>query len=67
MNSEALQKKRAYDKEYIKKYYKGKCVMFNTQFPEDIALLDWIKAQPEEGTKYIKRLIREDMEKHQNV
>ena len=61
---EALKNKREYDKEYNKKYFKQKTVVFNTQFPDDIALFEWIRTRPEGGNQYIKRLVREDMAKH---
>lgn len=64
---QGLKNKREYDKAYMKQFFKGKTITFNTKNADDIALLDWIKAQPEEGTKYIKRLILEDMERAQNV
>jgi len=63
---EALKNKRAYDKEYNKKYFKQKTIVFNTQYPDDYALLEWVKVQPEGGNAYIKRLIREDIEKRRN-
>lgn len=67
LSDTALQNKRSYDKDYAKKNFKCKNLAFNTLYPEDIALFDWVKKQPEGGTKYIKRLIREDMERRLNV
>ena len=61
------QKKRAYDKEYMRKYFKGKTITFNTKSEEDMAMLDWVKAQPEGGNKFIKRLIYEDMMNRKDV
>jgi len=65
LSETATENKRAYDKEYARKYLKGKCVVFNLQYPEDIALLEWANAQPENGNQYIKRLIREDKERRE--
>lgn len=62
-SEKAMQNKKAYDREYAKKYFKQKVIVFNTLYPEDIALLDWIKQQLEGGNHYIRRLIMEDMEK----
>ena len=59
----AIKNKKAYDAQYIKKYFKQKTIPFNTKVESDIALLDWVKEQPEGGNQYIKRLIREDMER----
>ena len=67
LTEKGLMNKRKYDQEYAKKYFKSKIISFNTKKPDDIALLDWIKSQPEEGTKYIKRLVKEDMERRTNV
>ena len=61
LSDEAYKHRTEYNNEYRKKYMKSKVIAFNTQHPEDIALLDWIKKQPEGGVQYIKRLIREDM------
>ena len=65
LSDRALRNKRVYDKDYAKKYLKGKSITFNTLYPEDIALLEWVKKQGEGGNQYIKRLIREDMERRQ--
>ena len=60
---EALANKKKYDNEYSSKFHKQKTVAFNKKFPEDIALFNWLSTRPEGGNHYIKRLIREDMEK----
>lgn len=62
LSDEAYQRRTEYNNEYRKKYMKGKSILFNTQYPEDMALLDWLKKQPEGGVQFIKRLIRENME-----
>ena len=67
VKGEALKRKNEYDKEYQRKFFKGKHITFNTLYPEDIALFEWLRVQPEGGNAYVKRLIREDMEKRQNV
>lgn len=66
LSDQAKKNKTAYNIKYARENYKGKNLYFNTRIPEDIALFDWIKEQPEGGTPYIKRLIREDMEKRTN-
>ena len=65
LSEKAKTNKKAYDAAYAKKNFKCKNLAFNTLYPADIALLDWVKQQAEGGTQYIKRLIREDMEKKQ--
>ena len=65
LSEKAMQNKKAYDIKYAKQNFKCKNIAFNTLYPDDIALLDWVKKQPEGGTKYIKRLIREDIERVQ--
>lgn len=65
LSEEAQRKKTAYNIKYARENYKGKNLYFNTRIPDDIALFDWIKVQPEGGTPYIKRLVREDMERRQ--
>ena len=62
--SEAVAKKRAYNKEYAREHFKGKNLYFNTSIPEDIELLEWINKQ-ENGTQYIKDLIRKNMRQAQ--
>ena len=65
LSDEALARKKHYNQDYAKKNFKCKNLQFNTVIPEDIALFDWVKSQKEGGTAYIKRLIREDMERTQ--
>ena len=55
--------KKAYDKDYIMSNLKMKSLSFNTKNEDDMELLNWLEIQPEKVTPYIKRLIREDMEK----
>ena len=54
--------------EYIKQYQREqrieKKVTFNRNNPEDMKLLEWLTSRPEGMVKYIKRLIRSDMESH---
>lgn len=57
--------KMAYDKDYYKKYITRKVLNFNELVQEDAEILIWLKAQGERNmSQYIKRLVREDMEKH---
>lgn len=66
LSKKALQNKKEYDKNYAKTYFKGKYIAFNVKDPSDIALLEWVQAQPN-GNQYIKQLIREDMQRAKNV
>lgn len=54
--------KGAYDKQYAKEHIKRKHIPFNDTDPEDMRLLAWINRQPN-ATEYVKKLVREDMEK----
>ena len=54
--------KYEYDLEYLKKNIFAKRVPFNRTQPEDMKLLEWVEAQGN-FTQYVKRLIREDMER----
>lgn len=56
----------AYMREYIAEKVIYKRINFAKGKPEDQELLDWIAAQPEGISPYIKRLIREDMERRKN-
>ena len=55
--------KSKYDQEYRRKYVVKKLIPFNKKKQEDMDILDWIESRPENSTQYIKRLVREDMEK----
>ena len=55
--------KKEYDISYSKEHIKRKFVPFNDQNPEDAELLAWLEHQPN-VTKYIKALIRDDLEHH---
>ena len=63
LSAEAMKRKKEYDKKYAKEHFQGKHITFNKDIPEEIELFEWIKAQPEQGNTYIKRLIREDMQR----
>ena len=53
--------------EYVKQYHReqviGKKVTFNRNNPDDMELLEWLVNRPEGMVGYIKKLIREDMNK----
>lgn len=55
-----------YQQDYIKSNLKFKNCTFNLRKPEDVAILEWIDSQPEGATRYIKRLIKEDYERHKS-
>ena len=57
---------RGYMRRYITEKIIYKRVNFSRGNAEDQKLLDWIAMQPEGISPYIKRLIREDMERHKN-
>lgn len=54
--------------EYVKRYQREqrieKKVTFNRNNHEDMILLEWLMSRPEGMVKYIKSLIRSDMEIH---
>ena len=56
-----------YQQEYIKTNMKFVNVPFNSKFPDEMKLYDYLNEHAEEASEkkgaYIKRLIREDMEK----
>ena len=54
--------KYQYDQQYLREHVFTKRVPFNDTNPEDTELLTWVNAQGN-FTQYIKRLIREDMER----
>ena len=54
--------KYAYDQQYLKANITTKPLTFNRQKPDDMELLEWINEQGN-ATQYIKRLVREDMER----
>lgn len=56
--------KSEYDKEYYKKHTTRKFLLFNYNNPLDVQLLAWLDAQ-DNYNKYIKDLIRIDMEAHE--
>ena len=53
----------AYQQGYIKQYVRFVNVPFNSKIPEEMELYDYLNAIDEKKGAYIKRLIREDMQK----
>ena len=53
-----------YEQQYIKETYKWVNVQFSKKNPEDMAIYDHIASQGESKASYLKRLVREDMEKN---
>ena len=53
--------------EYIKEYQRenriSKKVTFNRKNPDDMEMVAWLDSRPEGIVQYLKRLIREDMER----
>ena len=56
--------KSTYDKEYAKEHIKRKHIPFNTGNPDDSEMLAWL-AGKDNVSQYVKRLVREDMKKHE--
>lgn len=52
-----------YDQQYIRSNVTFINVSFNRRKPDDVAILNWLNGLNESKVGYIKRLIREDMEK----
>ena len=54
-------------KQYVNDYIKTKIVYrrmnFNNGKPEDMQMVEWIDAQPEGVSNYLKRLVLDDMSK----
>ena len=63
LSEEAKKRKIEYNMEYARKNFQGKYITFNKTIPADIELYEWMKNRKEPANAYIKRLIREDMEK----
>ena len=59
-------KKNLYDIEYNKKFIKVKHVMFNTNFPEDMELMEWLDTKPSKSA-FIKELLRAEKAREQGV
>ena len=52
-----------YEQSYIKETYKWVNVQFNIKNPDDMEVYDRIANQAESKAAYIKRLVKEDMNK----
>lgn len=52
-----------YMKDYNNRHVKWRKVSFNDKNPDDMILMGWIDSQEESTSAYIKRLVREDMER----
>lgn len=55
--------KYSYDQQYLKDNVLTVGVTFNKRKPDDMVLLEWLNSRNEKKVAYIKRLIREDIEK----
>lgn len=58
--------KSTYDKAYSKNNVTRLFIGFNHNKPDDVALLDWIRKK-DNYSQYIKDLIRQDMNKPQQL
>ena len=56
-------KKYSYDQGYLAENITKVSLTFNRRVPEDMELMEWLKSKPEGRNQYIKRLLREDMER----
>ena len=54
---------KKYQKKYNNDHISWRKVSFNDKNQDDIVLMKWVDCQEESTSSYIKRLIREDMEK----
>ena len=52
-----------YQKRYNNDHVSWRKVSFNDKNPDDMILKTWIDSQEESTSAYIKRLVREDMER----
>ena len=56
--------KHAYDVAYLREHTTRKVILFNKGKPDDMKMLEWLNMQGERKfQEYVKRLIREDMNK----
>ena len=62
LSEKAKAKKAEYNRKYANEHFKGKFLSFNITNPEELELLNFMKAQPN-SNQYVKDLIRADMEK----
>lgn len=60
---ERTQRQIDYMKDYNNRHVKWRKVSFNDKNPDDMILMAWIDSQEESTSAYIKRLVREDMER----
>ena len=58
--------KKEYDRQYIKQNIKLVPISFNRSKPEDMRMLQWLKARPEGISAYIKALVKQHMLIEQN-
>ncbi len=56
-----------YLNEYIHTNIVYKSINFNMKKPDDVELLEWVAAQPEKVSPYLKRLVKEDMERNKKA
>ena len=54
---------KEYVARYIDEFIEYRKINFNKSKQDDKMLLDWIDAQPDKVSPYLKRLVREDMER----
>ena len=56
-----------YLNEYINTNIVYKSINFNMKKPDDVKLLDWVMSRPEKVSPYLKRLVKEDMERNSDI
>lgn len=54
---------KEYVNDYIKKTIVYRRMNFNRNKPDDMQMVEWIDAQPEGASNYLKRLVQDDMSK----
>jgi len=57
------ERKYGYDQDYLKQNIVQVGITFNRRKPDDMKLIDWLNSRTESRVAYVKRLIREDMER----
>lgn len=64
LKPQAKQNKYERDQSYIKNNLMFVNLSFNRKKPDDMILYEWLEGVCESKVSYVKRLIREDMERH---
>lgn len=63
LTPQTKEKKYGYDQSYLRQNIVQVGITFNRRKPDDMKLIEWINSRKESKVSYVKRLIREDMER----